>query len=405
MATINEHLSKGLLDGVRVLDFGRYVAGPYCATLLGYLGAEVIRIEKRDGGEDRYIAPLTESAAPAEGGVFLQTACNKKSLTLDLGRPESREIIRKLVKTSDIIVCSMPLAALQKLGLDYESLKEIKSDIILTNVTSFGTTGPFATKGGFDGIGQAMSGAMYITGTPGHPVKAAAPYVDYTTAVLGAFGTLAALMERQASGRGQQVDTSLMGTAMSVFASHLIEQGVTQKNRKGTGNRVQTSAPSDVFETSDGFILVHTVGNGLFGRLARLIGREDWLDNPAYDNDQKRGDHADEICAVMAQWCRHLTTDTALARLAEAGIPAGDVLTPQQALDHPQAAAMDIFKQVDYPGLVRPAPVPDLPVKLSITGGGIKNRPPLLGEQTNEILSELGYSEKQIKALQNKKAV
>ncbi|WP_321390314.1 CoA transferase [Emcibacter sp.] len=391
----------GLLSDIRVLDFGRYVAGPYCATLLGYLGAEIIRIEKPSGGEDRYIAPLTDGPAPTEGGVFFQTACNKKSLTLDLSSEEGRNIVRELVKTADVVVCSMPPAALHKLGLDYDSLTALKSDIILTNVTAFGTSGPYSGKGGFDGIGQAMSGAMHITGTPGHPVKAAAPYVDYTTAVLGAFGTLAALMEKKSSGRGQQVDTSLMGTAMSVFASHLIEQGVTGKNRIGTGNRVQTSAPSDVFETGDGFILVHTVGNGLFRRLARLIGREDWLDNPAYATDQSRGDHANEICEVVADWCRNLTTEETLARLEEAGLPAGKVLTPQEALDHPQVSAMNIFQQVSFPGLPHPAPVPDLPVKLSYTRGGIKARPPQLGEQTDEILTQLGYTEADIKELRD----
>jgi crotonobetainyl-CoA:carnitine CoA-transferase CaiB-like acyl-CoA transferase len=251
----------GVLDGVRVLDFGRYVAGPYCATLLGYLGAEVIRIEKREGSEDRYIAPI---AAGGEGGVFFQTACNKKSLTLDPATPQGREIVRRLVKTADVVVANLPPASLKSLGLDYARLAAIRPDVILVTQSSFGDRGPLAASGGFDGVGQAMSGAMYMTGTPGQPVKSAAPYVDYSTAVLSAFGTLAALMQRAQTGQGQEVKASLLGTALSVFGSHLVEQSATGIDRVPSGNRVQTSAPSDVIATHDGHILVHVVGNGLF---------------------------------------------------------------------------------------------------------------------------------------------
>ena len=185
-----------ILTGVRVLDFGRYVAGPYCATLLGYLGADVIRIERRDGGEDRFIAPVT---AEGEGAVFLQTACNKRSLTLDLGKPEAARSYAGWWKarTSWSPICRPPRSL--PLGLDYASLTRIRPNIILATQSAFGDAGPYRDRGGFDGVGQAMSGAMYITGVPGAPAKAAAPYVDYSTAVLAAFGTLAALMHRRAT--------------------------------------------------------------------------------------------------------------------------------------------------------------------------------------------------------------
>ena len=178
-------MSDGVLHGIRVLDFGRYVAGPYCATLLGYLGAEVIRVEKRAGSEDRYIAPLTDRG---DGAVFLQTSCNKKSLTLEPTTPEGREITARLVQTADVIVANLPPASLAAMGLDYESVVAIRPDVVLVTQTAFGDHGPYAQRGGFDGIGQAMSGAMYLTGTPGSPAKAAAPYVDFSTAVLAAFG-------------------------------------------------------------------------------------------------------------------------------------------------------------------------------------------------------------------------
>jgi len=393
-----------LLTGIRVLDFGRYVAGPYCATLLGYLGAEVIRIEKREGSEDRYIAPLMDGG---EGGVFFQTSCNKKSLTLDPATPRGREIVARLVTTADVVVANLPPAALALLGLDYTSLRRLKPDIILASQSAFGDSGPYTDRGGFDGVGQAMSGAMYITGSPGAPVKAAAPYVDFSTAVLSAFGTLAALMHRDRTGDGQEVKASLLGTALAVFGSHLIEQGVTRRDRVGTGNRVQTSAPSDVFATRDGHVLTHVVGNALFRRWARLMGDvERWTGDPRYATDALRGENSQPILERMRSWCAERSTRQALTELQAAGLPAGSVYTPQMALEDPQVVAMQFFHQVaDFPGLARPASVPDLPVRLSVSGGGIERRPPLLGEHNEEILRGLGFSSEEIAALRAERVI
>lgn len=390
-------MTEGVLSGIRVLDYGRYVAGPYCATLLGYLGAEVIRVERRGGGEDRFIAPL---ATTGEGAVFLQTACNKKSLTLDPKSDQGREITAKLIATADVIVANLPAASLRAMGLDYDSVRAIRPDCILATQSAFGDQGPYANRGGFDGVGQAMSGAMYMTGIPGAPAKSAAPYVDFSTAVLSAFGVLAALLERGRSGRGQRVDSTLLGTALAVFNSHLVEQSVARPNRVGTGNRVQTSAPSDVFATRDGHVLLHCVGNGLFRRWARLMGDEArWLADPRYGSDQSRADHADDILARTREWCAERTTDAAIRELDAAGVPAGPVQTLQQALDDPQVLAMGFLRSVDFPGLPQPAMVADLPVRLSGTPGGIRERPPRLGEHTDTILGDLGYDASAIRAL------
>ena len=388
-----------MLANIRVLDFGRYVAGPYCATLLAYLGAEVIRIERREGGEDRYIAPV---AAGGEGGVFFQTACSKKSMTLDPGKPGAREVIARLVATADVVVANLPQVQLRNMGIDYQTLRAIRPDIILTTQSAFGDVGPYAQRGGFDGVGQAMSGAMYISGEPGVPVKAAAPYVDFGTALLSAFGTLAALLHRERSGEGQEVKGSLLGTALAAFGSHLAEQGATGIDRVGSGNRVQTSAPSSVFATLDGHLLTHVVGNGLFRRWARLMGEEArWTGDPLYENDQSRGDHSKLILERMAAWCATRTTAEALEALNAAGVPAGPVFTPQQALDDPQVAAMGFLHAIaDYPGLRRAVPVSGLPVALSATPGASPTRPPLLGEHTAAVLAQLGYSSDEISALQ-----
>ena len=387
-----------VLGGIRVLDFGRYVAGPYCATLLGYLGADVIRIERREGGEDRYIAPV---AASGEGGVFFQTACNKRSLTLDLTKPQARSVIHRLVASADVVVANLPPTQLRHFGLDYPSLRAIRRDIILTSQSAFGDQGPYAQRGGFDGVGQAMSGAMYISGTPGSPVKAAAPYVDYATATLSAFGTLAAIIHRQRTGEGQAVQATLLGTALSVFGSHLVEQSVTHADRVGSGNRVQTSAPSDVFQTLDGHLLMHVVGNGLFRRWAKLMGHTDrWLDDPRYASDAERGEHSEALLARTREWCATRTTRAAIDELEAAGIPAGPVLSARETLEDPQVVAMGLLAEVaDFPGLQRPARVPDLPLHLSATPGGVRSRPPLLGEHTDAILASLGFTAEEIAGL------
>ena len=392
-----------VLDGVRVIDFGRYVAGPYCATLLAYLGADVIRVERPGGGEDRQITPV--GAADA-GAVFLQTGCNKRSLTLKPTSDAGRSIVHRLVASADVVVTNLPARGLAHLGIDYASLKAINEKIIFANVTSFGDRGPWAERGGFDGIGQAMSGAMYITGTEGAPAKAAAPYVDYTSAVLAAFGVMAALRERDQTGRGQEIAGTLLGTAQAVFNSHLIEESVLGIGRVGTGNRVQTSAPSDVFSSRDGHVLVHCPSDNLFARFVKLMGDVDhWLDDPRFATDQSRGDHRDEICARLAQWCAERTNQEILDTLADAGIPAGPVLSPNEALEHPQTKAVDVLGAVEYPGVARPAAVADLPFSMSESETGIRTRPPTVGEHTDEILRELQFDTAEIASFRAQGAV
>ncbi len=394
-----------VLNNIRVLDIGRYVAGPYCASLLHSLGAEVIRIERPEGGEDRFISPLAvhEDGTPMEGGLFYQTAYGKKSVTLNFGQAEGLEILAKLVATADIIVANLPPRALQKIGLDWQTLSAQHPGIILVTQTGFGHVGPDSNKGGFDGVGQAMSGAMFLTGTPTQPVKAGAPYVDYSTACLSAFATLAALMERQNTGRGQHIQTSLLGSALAVMNAHLIEQSVTQINRIGTGNRVQTSAPSDVFATSDGHVLVHTVGNNLFKRWAEMVGKPELAADPRFQSDQMRGDQRDVLCEIMAAWCATKTTAEALAALESGGVPAGAVLSIQQALDNPQAHAMGLFTNVPVANQAgQHAPVIGLPVSFSDMAITAPTAPPALGADNKDIYAEIGLDATALTDLQKR---
>ena len=391
-----------VLSGIRVLDFGRYIAGPFCATLLGDLGAEVIRIEKIDGSEDRFVAPVTASG---HGAMFLQLARNKKSLTLNPMRPEGRKIVNKLVATADVVVVNLPPDTVRAMGLDYASLTQIQPDIILTMISAFGRGGPYENRVGFDGLGQAMSGNMFMSGTPDQPVKAYAPYVDFGTASLSAFGTMSALLHRQQTGNGQVVEASLFNTALTMMNGTVIEQHAIQRNRVATQNRSQTSAPADTFKTTDGWVLVQTVGDPLFKRWAELMGEGQWLDDPRFKSDISRGDHGKVISERLARWCAERSSAEVLEAMEAARIPAGPVLSPQQVLEDPHIAAKGLFRQTDYPGLEQPAPLMTTPVDLSATPGEIRERAPTLGEHTDSIMDELGFSKSEIAKLRARRII
>jgi hypothetical protein len=236
---------SGVLSGIRVLDFGRYIAGPYCATLLAEFGADVIRIEKRSGGEDRFQAPLTVAQ---DGGLFMQMNRNKRGMTLDPMTPAGQDVVRRLVKTADVVVANLPPQTLAAMKLDYDSLAQVKPDIILTMVTAYGRGGPYSDRVGFDGIGQVMSGAAYMTSEADgeRPYRFQAPWVDFGTALHCAYGTAMALMARQQTGRGQVVEGALLATALTIGNGLLIEQGVLGINRVPSGNRGQTAARGPV---------------------------------------------------------------------------------------------------------------------------------------------------------------
>lgn len=385
-----------------MLDFGRYIAGPYCATLLGDMGAEVIRIEKIDGSEDRFLSPVT---AAGDGALFMQLARNKLGMTLNPMKPEGAGIVRKLVATADVVIANLPPDTLKAMNLDYDSLKAIKPDIILTMISAFGRGGPYSNRVGFDGLGQAMSGAMYMSGTPEQPVKAYPPFIDFGTASLSAFGTMAALFERQKTGQGQVVEGSLFNTALTMMNGTAVEQALIKRDRVATLNRSQTSAPADTFKTRDGWVLVQSVGGPLFERWANLMGETHWLEDPRFKDDISRGDNGELISARLATWCAERTTEEVLNAMEAARLPAGPVLSPQQVLDDPHVAAKGLFQATPYPGLDNPAPLMKTAVELSATPGEIRQRPPTLGEHTDQIMQELGYSAAEISALRAKRVI
>jgi crotonobetainyl-CoA:carnitine CoA-transferase CaiB-like acyl-CoA transferase len=381
------------LAGIRVLDFGRYIAGPYCAMLLADFGAEVIRVERREGGEDRYVAPVTEQG---EGPMFIGLNRNKKSVTLDPAHPQSREIKRRLITSADVVIANLPIDVLRKLGLDYDSLAAIRPDIILTQISAFGAEGPYANRVGFDPVAQAMSGAMSVTGTPGVPIRSVVPFEDFGTALHAAFGTMAALYEKQKTGRGQMVEASLLATSVTFMQTLLAERYVTGVERRQQGNTAFHVAPSDTYQTKDGWIIIHVIGNAMFNRWAKLLGRADLIDDPRCADDITRADNHQLITEAMNDWASKRTTEEAMRQLEEARVPCGKVYDLDEVFDDPQVQARGLIKFVEYPGSAKPAPVPNTPVRLSETSGEIRRRAPMLGEHTDEVLRELGFNDAEV---------
>jgi crotonobetainyl-CoA:carnitine CoA-transferase CaiB-like acyl-CoA transferase len=302
------------------------------------------------------------------------------------------------------VVANLPGETLKGLGLDYDSISTINPRAILGVATAFGLDGPYANRVGFDGIAQAMSGAVQFAGTPDQPVRAAAPWVDFGTASLLAFGIVSALRARETTGKGQLVEGALLRTAMTYFSTMLIEESVLKLGREPTLNRSQTAAPSDIYKTKDGWIVVAVNGDPLFRRAARLIGAPEWIDDPRFASDTSRGNHGDIISARIQNWCSTQSSADVIAAFETARVPAGPVYTMREALDDPHMRDSDIFTTVDFPGIGK-APIGATPVKLHDTPGEIRRRAPTLGEHSKEILGELGYSAAQIEDLRKSGAI
>ena len=385
------------LSGVRVLDLGRHLAGPTCAMWLGDLGADVIKIENPERGEDG------RSSGPpffdGESAFFLSANRNKRSLALDVKRPEGQDLFRRLVDTADVVVENFRPGVMDALGIGYQTTSARNPRVIYCSISGYGVDGPAAERPGLDQIVQGISGLMSVTGFEGgQPVRVGIPIADLLTGLFGAYGVLAALQARERTGRGQIVNTSLLESMVGTLAF----QAVRYLNGGGVpppaGNHHPINAPYGVFRTRDGYITLGATGDKRWRAFCELLGATEWLDDPRFTTNGGRHANRYELATLIEAKLEAHTSAEWENILNEHGIPCGPIYRLDQALDHPQVRHRQMVVEREHPtmGIVR---LLGLPVKLSETPGDIHRTPPLLGQHTDEVLHEIGISDDELATL------
>lgn len=385
------------LTGVRVLDLGRHLAGPTCAMLLGDLGADVIKIENPEHGED-----ARASGPPfyhGESAFFLSANRNKRSLALDIKRPEGQAIVRQLTATADVVVENFRPGVMEALNIGYAAVAANNPRIIYCSISGFGADGPFADRPGLDQIIQGFSGLMSVTGfAGGEPVRVGIPIADLLTGLYGAYGVLAALQARERTGRGQIVHTSLLESMIGTLgfqAARYLNGGDVPPP---AGNHHPINAPYGVFKTRDGYVTIGATGEKRWRTFCQVIDAPELLDDPRFATNGGRYDHRLTLAALIGEKLQPHTSDEWEQILNTAGIPCGPIYRIDQSLEHPQVRHREMIVEREHPtaGTVR---LLGLPVKLSDTPGGVDQTPPLLGQHTEEILAALGLTDAAIARL------
>ncbi|MBV8848924.1 MAG: CoA transferase [Methylobacteriaceae bacterium] len=388
------------LSGIRVLDLTRVRAGPTAVRQLGDWGADVVKIEMPEGLEAG--DPL---GGPRQGSDFQNLQRNKRGMTLNLKDPRGMAVFRRLAAEADVIVENFRPDVKGRLGIDYESLKAINPRIILASISGFGQDGPYRDRPGFDQIAQGMGGLMSITGLPGQgPVRVGIPIADLTAGIFCSQGILLALIERERSGIGQWVQTSLLQAQIFMLdfqAARWLTEGEVPKQ---AGNNHPTAIPTGVFETSDGYINIATTGQKIWERFCRAIGAEELIANPDYANTKLRSTNRDRLNAEIAVKLQSESSDTWIDRLNVAGVPCGQIYAIDQVFSDPQVRHLNPQATIDSPHVGKLTLLRQ-PMTLSRTPSHMELYPPALGEHTDEILREAGFAAEEIAELARERIV
>ncbi|HEX4986110.1 MAG TPA: CoA transferase [Burkholderiales bacterium] len=378
--------APGALDGIRVVDLSRFIAGPYCAMLLGDMGADVVKVEPPGRGENsRGYAPFVE-------GESLYTMVfnrNKRSLTLDLRSDAGKQVLRGLLAKADVLVENFVPGTLEKMGLDRETLEALNPRLVVTRISGFGQEGPLARKPCFDVIAQTMSGLMDITGeADGRPTMAGTYVVDYSTGLYATIGTLGALQARNRTGRGQVVDVALLDAAMSMLMTAIPEQKLLGRTMKRYGNRDRYAAPANTFPTRDG-AWVHLVaaGDAMFAPLARLMGRPELPADPRFRDNDSRMRNVEALEQLISGWTRTLAAEELLDRLREAGVPSAKVASVADLVEHPHLVHRNQIIEIPHPKAGK-VPMQGFAVRFEESPMQLRHAPPVLGQHTGDILQE-----------------
>jgi crotonobetainyl-CoA:carnitine CoA-transferase CaiB-like acyl-CoA transferase len=395
---------KGPLKGMKVIELAHVMAGPVCGLMLADMGADVIKVEKINGGDDtrRQLPPDING----ESAAYMMMNRNKRGIVVDLKHKDGKDVLRRLVKTADVLIENYRADTLPSLGLGYDELKVINPGLIYAAISGFGRTGPYADQGGFDLIAQGMSGLMSITGeAPGRPpVKVGAPVCDITAGLLLTMGVLAAYAHKQKTGEGQMVDTSLFEAGITHTYWQSAIAFATGVSPGPMGSAHPLNAPYQAFATRDGWVNIGGAIQNLWEAMARELDAEHLTKDPRFSVGKARMAYRDELIAELVPYFKCMTTDETIERMNRCGVPVGPVLSITDMQQHPQTLARDMVPHVDHPVAGRMQTL-GLPVKFSATPGGVLHAAPLFGEHTRAVLASYGYGANEIEALVQSGAV
>jgi crotonobetainyl-CoA:carnitine CoA-transferase CaiB-like acyl-CoA transferase len=375
------------LSNLKVLDLTSHLSGPYCAMILADHGADVVKIENPNDGDQLRKTPPFQGG---ESAPFMLWNRNKRSVTLDLKEPKDHQLLLKMAETADIMIENFKPGTASRLGVDYESVSKINPTLIYCSISGFGQTGPYAPRGGFDLIACGMSGLMSINGPPdGPPYRIPMPVSDVCGGMNGAIGILTALAARNRTGRGQHVDTSLFesGISLGVYEAANVFANGEVPERLGQAHR--GSAPYQLFPTSDGYVTVGGAQDNFWRGTCKILGCEQLVDDPKFKSKAERVANNKELVSELEVFFRRQTTSKLCKAFDEAGIPAGPVMNHVEVYNDPQTLAREMVVQVEHSKLGQMKTI-GIPVKLSDTPGKITRSAPLLGEHNSEVLKDWG---------------
>jgi formyl-CoA transferase len=399
------------LESIRILDITRALAGPYCTMMLGDLGADVIKVERPGRGDESrgwgppFVGEPTD-CYPGESAYYLAINRNKRSLTVNLKDTEGQEIIKRLAASSDVLVENFRTGVLDKMGLGYEELHTLNPRLIYCSISGYGRTGPYAERPGYDFIIQAEGGVMGITGpVEGPPSRVGVSIVDITTGMFASTAILAALHARDLTGEGQLLDLSLLDSVVAILAnvgSNYLAGGIEPRRM---GNAHFNIAPYEVFRARDRWFTLGALNDRQWEILCKVVDRLEIKDDPRFATNQDRVANRGVLAEVLNEVFATRDANEWLENFQEVGIPSGPINTIPDAFSHPQAEARQLKVEVEHPTIGKVG-FPGFPYKLSHTPAEIQRHPPLLGEHTEEVLTELlGYSAEEVASLQERGAI